>query len=75
MTNLTSSGLITDGQSAALAREWRCAMGDIIRNIVLFVLVGGAILIGVLYIVSEINSGDRVSLEGSGPATSLSLST
>jgi hypothetical protein len=39
--------------------------GDIIRNIILFLLVGAAILVGVLYLVSELNSSHAAdSVEG-----------
>jgi hypothetical protein len=38
------------------AEEWTGVMGEIIRNIILFLLVGAVLLVGILYVISEINS-------------------
>ena len=38
--------------------------GDIIRNILLFLIVGAVIVIGILYLMSEINAEEAVSTEG-----------
>ena len=47
--------------------------GDVIRNIILFLLVGAAILVGVLYLVSEMNSPHAAdSTEGMKATTSIS---
>ncbi len=40
-------------------------MGEIIRNIILFLLVGAVLLVGILYVISVINS------PGTGPQLGL----
>jgi hypothetical protein len=47
-------------------------MGEIIRNITLFLLVAVAILIGVLFLMTDMNSADSGADEGLGSAPSVS---
>jgi hypothetical protein len=44
--------------------------GDIIRNILLFLIVGAVIVVGILYVMSEVNS-EEATTEGLGWATSM----
>jgi hypothetical protein len=46
-------------------------MADVVRNIILFVLVGAVIVVGILYLASEINSEKEGSAEGLASTTSL----
>jgi hypothetical protein len=45
--------------------------GDVIRNILLFLIVAAVLLVGALYIVSKINAEEAGSTEGLGWTTSL----
>jgi len=46
-------------------------MGEIVRNIVLFLLVGAVLLVGILYVISEINSPGAGIHLGSGSISAL----